>query len=146
MSRFTWWRESRLKPKLKRSEALKGKPFLLQQIEHGDYDLAPYLSDARKVMKRCEQEIIKTKQTWKAGPDSLRDKIDEIERKHIKRYNKLMEDFYTTELRTLTDLKLRLCVEFGVDVWDTAIKSCKGDLKDLYFTYQDAAEDLIKNN
>jgi hypothetical protein len=57
-----------------------------------------------------------------------------------------MEDFYITELRTLTDLKLRLCVEFGVDVWDNAIKSCKGDLKDLYFTYQDKAEELIKNN
>ena len=146
MSKFNWWRESKLKPKLKRSEALKGRPFLLQQIEHGDYDLAPYLLDARKVMKRCEQEILKTKQIWIGGSESLREKLDDIERKHIKRYNKLMEDFYITELRTLTDLKLRLCVEFGIDVWDNAIKSCKGDLKDLYFTYQDIAEQTIKSN
>lgn len=146
MSRFQWWRESRLKPKLKRSEALKGRPFLLQQIEHGDYDLAPYLSDARNVMKRCDQEIVKLTHTWIAGPDSLRDRIHQIERKHIKRYNKLMEDFYSTELRTLADLKLRLCVEFGMDMWDIAIERCKGDLKDLYFTYQDTAEQAIKNN
>jgi hypothetical protein len=124
MSRFNWWRESKLKPKLKRSEALKGRPFLLQQIEHGDYDLAPYLSDARKVMKRCEQEIIKTKQTWKAGPDSLRDKVDEIERKHIKRYNKLMEDFYITELR----LKWQNTVQQNY-LTDTQLASANGKQK-----------------
>ena len=146
MSRFNWWRESRLKPKLKRSEALKGKSFLLQQIEHGDYDLAPYLSDARTVMRRCEQEIVNLTKNWIAGPDSLRDRVHQVERKHIKRYNKLMEDFYVTELRTLSDLKLRLCVEFGMDVWDIAVERCKGDLKELYFIYQELTEQIIKSN
>jgi len=140
MSKFNWWRESKVKPKLKRADALKGKSYLLQQIEHGDYDPSPHLTDANRVMKRCELEVSDIKNTWNAGSESLRERVHQIKRKHTKRYNKLMEEFYNSELRTLNELKAQLIIEFGVDVWEIAINSCKGGLKELYFVYEELSQ------
>ncbi len=44
MGKFNWWRRCKPKAKLQRKDALRGKSFLLQQIEHGDFDYSDYAS------------------------------------------------------------------------------------------------------
>lgn len=121
MSRFNWWRRHKKKPLLSRKNALKGKSFLLQQIENGDYDPSDYQRQAYEEKERCKKEQKKTIDSWVASPESLQEKLKEIERKYNKRYNKLMEDYDNEENRLLQKLKKNLILEFGIDVWNEAI-------------------------
>ena len=145
MSRFNWWRRNKKKAPLQKKEALKGKSFLLQQIEHGDYDASDYYNQALNEMKLCKQEQAKTTAAWMAGADSLQHKLDEIERKYIKRYNKLMEDHHKDEVRIIHKLKTELQKEFGMDVWAEALKKdVNQDLVRLYHNYKKLAHEKLE--
>ena len=37
MGKYNWWRRHRPAKKLQTKNALKGRSFILQQLEHGDY-------------------------------------------------------------------------------------------------------------
>jgi hypothetical protein len=125
---------------------LKGKSFLLQQIEHGDYDPSDYYSQALDELRLCKMEQAKVTKSWSAGSDSLRDCLEKIERKYIKRYNKLMEDHYKEENRILNKLKEELKKEFVVDVWVEALKKdINQDLLGLYHNYKKIAYDKLQN-
>lgn len=140
-SRFNWWRRSKKKAPLKRRDAEKGKSFLLQQIEHGDFDHSDYLNQARNelVLSEQEQELIKSK--WRAGAESLRERLDQVERKYIKRHNKLLEDYHKDENRLLQTIKERLLLEFKVDVWDEALVLERDqDLIKLFHNYKTLAQ------
>jgi len=140
MSRFNWWRRKKKKPLLKKSDAFIGKSFLLQQIEHGDYDPSDYYDQALYELQLCAQAQEKAKQEWKAGPESLKYELDQIERKYIKRYNKLMEDHMVEEQRLLRNLKEGLQKEFGVDCWYDAIEvDPNQNIKQLYYNYRKIA-------
>lgn len=139
-SRFNWWRRIKKQRPLTRKEALKGKSFLLQQIEHGDLDYSDYLRQAMYELVLCDEEKQVVSSKWKGGEDSLKNKLDEIERKYIKRYNRLMDDHNTEEQRILGYLRTSLQHEFGVDVWEEALNSNPDqDLKDFYFCYRELA-------
>ena len=70
MSRFNWWRRSKKQAPLQKKEALKGKSFLLQQIEHGDFDRSDYYKQAKDELRLLKEEQNKLTKSWKAGPES----------------------------------------------------------------------------
>ncbi len=113
---------------------------MLQQIEHGDFDPSDYYNQALQELELCKKEQNQLIKKWIAGPESLKYKLDEIERKYIKRYNKLLEDHYKEETRLLTALRNGLIAEFGVNCWDEALKADKDqDLLGLYKNYKKLA-------
>ena len=141
MSKYNWWRRHKKKSPLKRSEALKGKSFLLQQIEHGDYDPSDYANQAKHERVLCKQEQAETVKKWKGGVESLDEKLLDIERKYAKRYNKLMEDYNQEESRLLLELRNNLILEFGIDCWDEALKvDSEQDLVKFYHNYRKIAK------
>jgi len=136
MSKFNWWRRHKSKAKLQRKDALIGKSFLLQQIEHGDFDYSDYADQAKQELISCKKDQAALIKSWNAGPESLQYRLDEIQRKYVKRYNKLMEDHYNEERRLLASLREALRKEFEHDYWDKAISRCKSDLVCLYLEYR----------
>lgn len=147
MGKFNWWRRSKKKAPLQRKNALQGKSFVLQQIEHGDYDPSDYYQQALEELRLCKIAQDKLTKSWIAGPESLQWQLDEIERKFIKRHNKLMEDHYNEENRLLSSLKKGLEAEFGVDHWAEALKAdLKQDLIGLYKNYRKIAQTKKKEN
>ena len=142
---FYWWRRFSKSAPLKRKDALKGKSFLLQQIEHGDFNYSDYSRQAKLEPQYLDERVAKLKATHKGGIESLREKVDEYERMSAARINRLMADHHDEESKLLFLLKDGLIKEFGVDLWDRTLKKVgDGDLKDLYYTYQSLAEK--KNN
>jgi hypothetical protein len=141
MGKYNWWRRYKKKPLLKRSEALRGKSFLLQQIENGDYDPSDYANQASHERVLCKQEQAKVVKEWKGGPDSLTEKLREIECKYVKRYNKLMDDYNTEESKLLFSLRKKLTLEFKVDCWDEALNAeSEQDLVQFYHNYRKLAK------
>ena len=144
MGKFNWWRRYSKKPKLSKKDAFKGKTFLLQQIEHGDFDFSDYLRQAREEllrMKDAQQEIT---DKHKGGKESLQEKLDECERKYRKRHNKLMQDYEDEENRTILLLRESLIKQFGADVWDIALEQNTESLVEFYWKYQQLAKDIKK--
>ena len=135
MSKFNWWRRHSKHKPLERKNALKGKSFILQQIEHGDYDYSDYSRQAQEELEMCKQKVVEVRAGWKFGPDSLQEKVDEVERKYIKRYNKLMEDHDREEFRLLTILKESLIKETKVDIWDSVVNEGADSLTKFYYKY-----------
>jgi len=136
-SKWNWWRRHSKRQPLDPKQALKGKSFLLQQIEHGDFDYSEYRVQALEELVMCEEAKEQLASSWICGPDSLRDRLDELDRKYIKRYNKLMQDHDREENKMLHELKESLIKEFGIDIWDEALDQVDGgNLKDLYYTYR----------
>ena len=140
MIRFNWWRSSKNKAPLQKKEALQGRSFLLQQIEHGDFDPSDYRRQAKHELHLLKQEQNKLIKSWIAGPESLKHKLDEVERKYIKRYNKLMEDDFEEERRLLRNLREGLIKEFEVDCWNESLQADPNqDLITLYQNYKKLA-------
>lgn len=136
-SKWNWWRRHSKRQPLDPKQALKGKSFLLQQIEHGDFDYSEYRAQALEELAMCKRDMLKLVTTWNYGKGSLDEKLDELERKYIKRHNKLMQDHDREENKMLHELKESLIKEFGMDVWDEALEQVDGgNLKDLYYTYR----------
>jgi hypothetical protein len=140
MGKFNWWRRYKKVGKLQSKDAFKGKSFLLQQIEHGDFDYSDYKRQAEEELERCKVEQQKLASTWIAGPESLQERLDEITRKYTKRYNKLMEDHDAEEFRLLHELRERLFKEEKIDVWDEAIEQGVDSLTKFYYIYKDIAK------
>jgi len=89
------------------------------------------------LLKQEQNKLIKS---WIAGPESLKHKLDEVERKYIKRYNKLMEDDFEEERRLLRNLREGLIKEFEVDCWNESLQADPNqDLITLYNNYKKLA-------
>jgi len=145
MGKFNWWRRHKSKAKLQRKDALKGKSFLLQQIEHGDFDYSDYADQAKQELISCKKDQAALIKGWNAGPESLQYRLDEIQRKYVKRYNKLMEDHDNEEKRLLLNLREALHKEFGQDHWTKALSRCKSDLVCLYSEYRKLSKEKQKH-
>lgn len=146
MGKFNWWRRHKPKRKLKREDALTGVSFLLQQIRNGDYDVSDYRRQAREEFDYMATELKKVIREWKGGSDSLKEKLNEVERKYIKRHNRLMKDYHEEENKRLHDLKEALEKEFGVDVFDKAVEQYGTEtLEKFYFGYKKLATHDEKN-
>lgn len=143
-SKWNWWRRHSKRQPLDPKQALKGKSFLLQQIEHGDFDYSDYYNQALDELIMCEKDKLQLITNWKFGRESLQERVDELDRKYIKRHNKLMQDHDREENKMLHELKQSLIKEFGVDIWDEALDQVDGgNLIDFYYTYRQLA---LKDN
>lgn len=139
MGKFNWWKRQRPTQKLQRKNAKKGIPFLLQQIDHGDFDHSDYKQQAEEELVRCERELKQFTKTYKGADAKKDERYLTIERKYRKRYNKLMESYYDEETKRLVDLRGSLIREFGIDVWDEVLREAfKRDTpgaREFYFLY-----------
>ncbi len=137
MSRFNWWRRSRKQKPLQKKEALKNKSFLLQQIEHGDYNYSDYFNQANFELSLCEKEKQKLEASWVGYSDSLKYALLDVEKRYRKRYNKLMEDHIKEENRLLFNLQQSLLREFKVDLWEESLELSKDcDILGFYQNYK----------
>jgi len=139
MGKFNWWRRQRPKAKLDKKKAKLGVPFVLQQIEHGDFNQSDFKRQADQELVRCEQELASFVNNYKGSSPKQDDRYLEIERKYRKRYNKLMEDYHKEEISIILDLRAALIDHFEVDVWEETLQEAfKNDTtgaKDFYFLY-----------
>ena len=149
MSRYYWWRRYPSRKKLKRSQANNLKPFILQQIEHGDFDHSDYERQAKEEMARCEKALEAFCKEYKGTNPEQDHRYLEIERGHRKRYNKLMEDYYWDEGNRLVDFKNALCKHFGVDVWDKCLNESfiqdTDGAESFYFLYSELTKKQLQN-
>lgn len=151
MSKFYWWRRTSKKKKLNPKDAHKLKPFLLQQIEHGDFDESDYKRQANEEFKKRDKELAAFVEAYQ-GKDPKEDyRYGDIERKYRKRYNLLMKDYDWEEGCILFDLKNALIEYFEIDVWDRVLaESFKQDIsgaKSFYFLYSAVSKkQLLKTN
>lgn len=142
---FYWWRRFSKEAPLKRKDALKGKSYLLQQIEHGDFEYSDYSRQAKLEPGYLEERIQKLRLIHKGGQESFKEKVDEYRGLSAARINRLMADHDNEESKLLYLLRTSLMKEFGVDVWEEALEIVgEGDLKALYFTYQEIADGKSK--
>lgn len=134
---FYWWRRKTKRTLLKRKDAFKGKSFLLQQIEHGDYEYSDYNKQAQEELPIAHERIEKLKLKHKGGEESLKEESEKILRMAHVRINRLKQDHHEEENRMLGMLRDSLLKEFKIDLWDKALEEVgEGDLKDLYYTYE----------
>jgi hypothetical protein len=122
MGKYNWWRRSRPAKKLQTKNALKGRSFILQQLEHGDYCESDFRRQAEGELVRCKKELKTFSDEYKGHNPKEDSRYNDIERKYRKRYNLLMQDYDTQEKRTLHELKQNLITEFEVDVWDEVVE------------------------
>lgn len=136
MSKFNWWRRGhKARPKLTPAQLKKGRSKLLQQIEHGDFELSPYRQLAERELEIAVQRKDQITAGWKGGQDSLKEKLSEVDFLTQKRYNRLYEDFHTQEQRMLEELRRRLISEFKVDIWDQVLQE-REDLSTVEFYHK----------
>lgn len=150
MSKFNWWRRYRPKAKLQRKDAKIGIPYILQQIDHGDFDHSDLKRQAEEELVRCEKDLKQFIKNYKGNDPKQDSRYLDIERKYRKRYNKLMEDYHDEEIRLLLDLRAGLVRHFEVDVWDQvlqeAFKRETTGARDFYFLYSQLSEKQLQTN
>lgn len=144
MGKYNWWRRQRPARKLQRKDAFKGRSFLLQQLEHGDFSKSDFKRQAEDELVRCEKALKAFCDEYKGRNPKEDSRYHDIERKYRKRYNLLMQDYDIYEKRSLDELKAGLIKEFGVDVWDDAVEEAINqgteEDEDLYYIYQNLSE------
>lgn len=150
MGKFNWWRRYRPKAKLQKKNAKKGIPFVLQQIDNGDFDHSDLKQQAEDELVRCEKELKQFVKAYKGNNPKEDNRYLDIERKYRKRYNKLMEDYHEEEIRTLMELRSSLIKHFEVDVWEEvmqeAFKRDTTGARDFYFLYSELSEKQLQIN
>ncbi len=149
MSKFNWWRRYRPKNKLQRKDAKKGIPFLLQQIDHGDFDHSDFKRQAEEELVRCDKDLAAFAKSYRGNNPKDDERYHDIERRYRKRYNKLIEDYYNEETSRLMYLRASLIREFGVDVWEEtfqeAIKKDIPGAREFYFLYSELSEKQLQS-
>ena len=133
-SPFYWWR------RWKSHKYLPVKAGLLARIQNGDFEY-PKLFDWAKYELHYMQEELDNFVNEYQGNDPREDsRYYDIQKRYMKRHNKLMEDAHNTELRHLEELAEGLSKEFKVD---------KEKIKKIMEEFGEATEDLyhyVDNN
>ena len=128
-SLFYWWR------RWKSHKYLPVKAGLLARIQNGDFEY-PKLFDWAKYELHYMQEELDNFVNEYQGNDPREDsRYYDIQKRYMKRHNKLMEDAYNTELRHLDELAEGLSKEFKVD---------KEKIKKIMEEFGEATEDLYR--
>jgi len=107
-SPFYWWR------RWKSHQYLPVRKGLLARIQNGDFEY-PKLFDWAKYELHYMQEELDNFVNEYQGNDPKEDmRYYDIQKRYMKRHNKLMEDAHNTELRHLEELAKALSKEFKV--------------------------------
>ena len=126
-SPFYWWR------RWKSHQYLPVRKGLLARIQNGDFEY-PKLFDWAKYELHYMQEELDNFVNEYQGNDPKEDmRYYDIQKRYMKRHNKLMEDAHNTELRHLEELAKALAKEFKVS---------KEKVKKIMEEFGGATEDL----
>ena len=126
-SPFYWWR------RWKSHKYLPVRKGLLARIQNGDFEY-PKLFDWAKYELHYMQEELDNFVNEYQGNDPREDsRYYDIQKRYMKRHNKLMEDAHNTELRHLEELAEGLSKEFKID---------KEKIKKIMEEFGEATEDL----
>ena len=128
-SPFYWWR------RWKSHKYLPVKAGLLARIQNGDFEY-PKLFDWSKYELHYMQDELDNFVNEYQGNDPKEDsRYYHIQKRYMKRHNKLMEDAHNTELRHLEELAEGLSKKFKVD---------KEKIKKIMEEFGGATEDLYR--
>ena len=97
-SPFYWWR------RFPTHKALHHYVPLLDRIQNGDFDYAPYFEQAKWEDYWCKQDTDKILREARNIEDTVRERAD-IVKKYAKRRNLLIEDGFKTEKNALKKLQ-----------------------------------------
>ena len=120
--RFMWWRSFTAKTK-----PLPANAPLLDRIENGDFDYAPFEFEAQIVEHQLNEKF----------QLSIRDQLKWVEETSLARARRkrLLADFEKEESKRLEALKKGLCKKFDITgkEYDNEISNSKGTILDFYF-------------
>jgi len=129
-SPFYWWR------RFPTHKALHCYVPLLDRIQNGDFDYAPYFEQAKWEDHWCQQDINKILKEAHRYEDTIRERAD-ITKKYAKRRNLLIEDGFKTEKKRLEEITKEFAKVFGgtkKDVWKF-MESFDGTLEEMHWAY-----------
>ena len=128
-SPFYWWR------RWKSHKYLPVKAGLLARIQNGDFEYPQMFEWAKYELHYMQEEIDKFVNEYQGNDPKEDSRYYDIQKRYMKRHNKLMEDAHNTELRHLEELAEGLSKEFKVD---------KEKIKKIMEEFGEATEDLYR--
>ena len=109
-SPFYWWR------RWKSHKYLPVKAGLLARIQNGDFEYPKLFDWAKYELHYMQEELNNFVNEYQGNDDPKTDnQYYDIQKRYMKRHNKLFEDAHNTELRHLEELAEGLSKEFKVD-------------------------------
>lgn len=107
---FNWWRRNKKRSKLKKSAPL------LDKIKHGDFDTSQHLQEAQVELDTYNRIVEKHQQEGKEldlRADTINQRIFDEGDQYIRRYNRLMKDFYADEDNIIKEIDVQFRKRFG---------------------------------
>ena len=129
-SPFYWWR------RWKSHQYLPVRKGLLARIQNGDFEYPKLFDWAKYELHYMQEELDKFINEYQGNDDPKTDnQYYDIQKRYMKRHNKLFEDAHNTELRHLEELAKALAKEFKVS---------KEKVKKIMEEFGGATEDLYR--
>jgi len=129
-SPFYWWR------RWKSHQYLPVRKGLLARIQNGDFDYPILYEWAKYELHYMQEELDEFVKNYQGNEDPSTDYLYcDIEKRYMKRYNKLIEDAYEVEQRHLTGLVDNLFNEFilSKDAIREIMEEFGGTAEELYY-------------
>ena len=128
-SPFYWWR------RWKSHKYLPVRAGLLARIQNGDFEYPDQFEWAKYELHYMQDELDNFVNEYQGNDPKEDMRYHDIQKRYMKRHNKLMEDAHNTELRHLEELAEGLSKEFKVD---------KEKIKKIMEEFGGATEDLYR--
>ena len=128
-SPFYWWR------RWKSHKYLPVRKGLLARIQNGDFEYPKLFDWAKYELHYMQEELDNFVNEYQGNDPKEDSRYYLIQKRYMKRHNKLMEDAHNTELRHLEELAEGLSKEFKVD---------KEKVKKIMEEFGGATEDLYR--
>ena len=128
-SPFYWWR------RWKSHKYLPVRKGLLARIQNGDFEYPKLFDWAKFELHYMQDEFDNFVNEYQGNDPKEDSRYYHIQKRYMKRHNKLMEDAHNTELRHLEELAEGLSKEFKVD---------KEKIKKIMEEFGGATEDLYR--
>ena len=128
-SPFYWWR------RWKSHKYLPVRKGLLARIQNRDFEYPKLFDWAKYELHYMQEELDNFVNEYQGNDPKEDSRYYHIQKRYMKRHNKLMEDAHNTELRHLEELAEGLSKEFKVD---------KEKIKKIMEEFGGATEDLYR--
>ncbi len=128
-SPFYWWR------RWKSHKYLPVRKGLLARIQNGDFEYPELFEWAKYELHYMQDELDEFVRNYKGNEDPSTDYLYfDIQKRYMKRHNKLIEDAHEVELRHLMSLTEALAKEFkvGKENIKTIMEEFGGTTEELY--------------
>ena len=140
-SPFYWWR------RWKSHKYLPVKAGLLARIQNGDFEYPDQFEWAEYELHFMQDELDKFVNEYQGRDPKEDSRYYHIQKRYMKRHNKLMEDAHEVELRHLNDLAEELSKEFIITKEEVkAIMEEFGDTTECLYIYVSNNYDFRKPN